>query len=88
MGKPQARRVAVSMRQQERTGRRDAAGPMVVGDHLEPGCGGICQVTTTLFDVAFAGLDFQTATAFRDRAAIWMPPLHTRPGQTAPTALA
>ncbi|MGE5580644.1 MAG: VanW family protein [Bacillota bacterium] len=33
---------------------------VVVGDHLEPGlAGGICQVTTTLFDAAaMAGLDF------------------------------
>ncbi len=33
---------------------------VVVGDHLEPGlAGGICQVTTTLFDAAVnAGLDF------------------------------
>lgn len=33
---------------------------VVVGDHLEPGlAGGICQVTTTLFDAAaIAGLDF------------------------------
>lgn len=33
---------------------------VVVGDHLEPGlAGGICQVTTTLFDAAtLAGLDF------------------------------
>ncbi len=33
---------------------------VVVGDHLEPGlAGGICQVTTTLFDAAAqAGLDF------------------------------
>lgn len=38
---------------------------VVVGDHLEPGlAGGICQVTTTLFDAAaFAGLDFPFATA-------------------------
>ncbi|MGI6643257.1 MAG: VanW family protein [Bacillota bacterium] len=34
---------------------------VVVGDHLEPGlAGGICQVTTTLFNAAAqAGLDFQ-----------------------------
>lgn len=38
---------------------------VVVGDHLEPGlAGGICQVTTTLFDAAaFAGLDFPSVTA-------------------------
>lgn len=38
---------------------------VVVGDHLEPGlAGGICQVTTTLFDAAaLAGLDIPYATA-------------------------
>ncbi|HHY45423.1 MAG TPA: VanW family protein [Firmicutes bacterium] len=38
---------------------------VVVGDHLEPGlAGGICQVTTTLFDAAcLAGLDFPYVTA-------------------------
>lgn len=38
---------------------------VVVGDHLEPGlAGGICQVTTTLFDAAaLAGLDFPFVTA-------------------------
>lgn len=38
---------------------------VVVGDRLEPGlAGGICQVTTTLFDAAaLAGLDFPFVTA-------------------------
>ncbi len=38
---------------------------VVVGDRLEPGlAGGICQVTTTLFDAAaLAGLDFPYVTA-------------------------
>jgi vancomycin resistance protein YoaR len=38
---------------------------VVVGDHLEPGlAGGICQVTTTLFNAAaLAGLDFPYVTA-------------------------
>ncbi len=38
---------------------------VVVGDHLEPGlAGGICQVTTTLFDAAaMAGLDFPEVNA-------------------------